>query len=100
MRCFFTAIKCKELYGSIASIGIGAIFLVQPLINLGGASGAFPLTGVTLPFISYGGSSLVSLFIGIGIYLNISMERAAKEKKLKEKKQHDLKMKVVPFPKA
>ena len=86
MRCFFTAIKCKELYGSIASIGIGAIFLVQPIINLGGASGAFPLTGVTLPFISYGGSSLVSLFIGIGIYLNISMERAAKEKKLKREK--------------
>ena len=62
MRCFFTAIKCKELYGSIASIGIGAIFLVQPLINLGGASGAFPLTGVTLPFINYG-FSLVSIFI-------------------------------------
>lgn len=100
IRCFLTAVKCKDIYASIASIGIGAIFLVQPLINLGGASGAFPLTGVTLPFISYGGSSLVSLFIGIGVYLNISMERVAREKKLREKKKQELKMKVVPFPKS
>lgn len=100
IRCFLTALKCKDIYASIVSIGIGAIFLVQPLVNLGGASGAFPLTGVTLPFISYGGSSLVSLFIGIGVYLNISMERVAREKKLREKKKQDLKMKVVPFPKS
>ncbi|MDE5978212.1 MAG: FtsW/RodA/SpoVE family cell cycle protein [Turicibacter sp.] len=100
LRCFSNAIKCKDMYGALVSVGIGAIFLIQPLVNLGGASGAFPLTGVTLPFISYGGSSLVSLFAGIGVYLNVAMIRVVKEKKQKEENQETIKKKVLQFPKS
>lgn len=100
VRCFLTAVKCKDMFAALVSVGIGTIFLVQPIINLGGASGAFPLTGVTLPFISYGGSSLVSLFLGIGIYLNVRMEMVAQQKKLREQQKQALKTKVVVFPKA
>ncbi len=100
IRCFLTAVKCKDMFAALVSVGIGTIFLVQPIINLGGASGAFPLTGVTLPFISYGGSSLVSLFLGVGVYLNVRMEMVAQQKKLREQKKQALKTKVVAFPKV
>lgn len=99
-RCFFTALKSKDIYASIVCIGIGAIFLVQPVVNLGGASGAIPLTGVTLPFISYGGSSIMSLFIAIGVYCNVRMEIIAQQKRLKKKREESVKLKVVPFPKS
>lgn len=78
-------------------MGVGAIFLAQPFINLGGASGAIPLTGVTLPLISYGGSSLMSMFLGIGLYLNISMEQFISTKRLKEQREQMIKTKVVPL---
>lgn len=99
MRCFYTATKSKDIYAALIAVGIGSIFLVQPFINLGGASGAIPLTGVTLPFISYGGSSLVSLLIGMGIYFNITMEVASQQKKVVIKKKESLNQKVVLFPK-
>ena len=88
------------MFAALVSVGVGTIFFVQPIINLGGASGALPLTGVTLPFISYGGSSLVSLFLGVGIYLNVRMEMIAQHKKMREQKKQLLKTKVVPFPKS
>ena len=100
MRCFYTAIKSKDIYASLIAVGVGSIFLVHPFINLGGASGAIPLTGVTLPFISYGGSSLVSLLIGMGIYFNITMEVVSQQKKARIKKQESIRQKVVPFPKS
>ena len=56
------------------------MFLLQPVINLGGASGTIPLTGVTLPFISYGGTSLMVLFFTIGVYLNVRIEMLSKLK--------------------
>lgn len=100
IRCFLTAVKSKDIYASIVCIGIGSIFLVQPVVNLGGASGAIPLTGVTLPFISYGGSSIMSLFIAIGVYFNVRMEIIAQQKRLKKKREQSVKLKVVPFPKS
>ena len=79
-RCFLTAFKCKDLFGSLVCIGVGAMFLLQPVINLGGASGTIPLTGVTLPFIGYGGTSLMVLFFTIGVYLNVRIEMLSKLK--------------------
>ena len=100
MRCFYTAIKSKDIYASLIAVGVGSIFLVQPFIDLGGASGAIALTGVTLPFISYGGSSLVSLLLGMGVYFNITMEVVSQQKKARIKKQESIHQKVVPFPKS
>ncbi|HAX73281.1 MAG TPA: FtsW/RodA/SpoVE family cell cycle protein [Firmicutes bacterium] len=82
MRCFLTAVKCDDKFGSLICIGVGALFLVQPVINLGGASGFIPLTGVTLPFISYGGSSMMSTLLVMGLYFNV---RLYTERKLREK---------------
>ncbi len=79
LRCFLLAAKCKDLFGSLLMIGIGSMFLVQPVVNLGGASGFIPLTGVTLPFISYGGSSTMVFFIAVGVYLNVA--KAVKQAK-------------------
>ena len=53
--------------------GIASIIGFQTFINLGGLLGIIPLTGVPLPFISYGGTSVVLLSLGMGILLNVSM---------------------------
>ena len=58
--------------------GIVAMLLFQQIQNIGMTIGLLPITGITLPFISYGGSSLLSYMIMIGIILNISMEKNKK----------------------
>ena len=57
----------------LMAIGISSMVGIQSFINLGGISGVIPLTGVPLPFVSYGGSSLLQLSISMGILVNISM---------------------------
>lgn len=69
------ASKAKERFGVFLALGVTALFFWQVAINLGGVLGLMPLTGVTLPLLSYGGSSLVSILIGISFLLNISMRR-------------------------
>lgn len=79
--------KCKDPFGSLLAVGIASMIGIQSFINLGGASGIIPITGVPLPFISYGGSSLLLLSLSIGLLVNVSMftnyERKYKEKKEK-----------------
>lgn len=67
-----TANKTKDLFGCFLMIGIISLIGVQTLINLGVVVGLFPVTGVTLPLMSYGGSSLTITLIAMGILLNIS----------------------------
>jgi rod shape determining protein RodA len=69
------ASKAKESFGVFLALGVTALFFWQVAINLGGVLGLMPLTGVTLPLLSYGGSSLVTILIGISLLLNISMRR-------------------------
>ena len=71
---FYTAWRCKDAFGSLLAIGISCMISFQALVNLGGVSQRIPLTGVPLPFISYGGSSLLVCLIAMGILLNISMQ--------------------------
>ncbi|WP_428908776.1 FtsW/RodA/SpoVE family cell cycle protein [Niallia sp. Krafla_26] len=73
LRGIFIGIKCKDPFGSLLAIGISSMIGIQSFINLGGISGVIPLTGVPLPFVSYGGSSLLQLCISMGILFNISM---------------------------
>lgn len=69
----YTGLHCKDAFGSLLAIGISGMIGIQTIVNLGAASGILPVTGVTLPFISYGGSSLILLMMSVGILVNISM---------------------------
>lgn len=69
------AMRSKEPFGTILAVGIASMMFWQVLINIGMALGLLPVVGVTLPLVSYGGSSLVTTMLGIGILLNISMRR-------------------------
>ncbi len=61
-----------DLFAKYVAVGIVSWILVQAFVNMGVNLNVVPLTGVTLPFVSYGGSSLISLLIATGILLNIS----------------------------
>ena len=65
------AIDCNDLYGKYLIFGLSFLLMFQTLLNLSVVVGLVPITGVTLPFISYGGSSLVVSMISIGIILNV-----------------------------
>lgn len=69
---FVIGIRCKDTFGSLLAIGISGMIGVQTVVNLGAITGWLPVTGVPLPFISYGGSSLILLMMSVGILINIS----------------------------
>ena len=71
-RGFVTAKTSQNKFSQIAALGITSWIILQALINIGSMIGVLPLTGIPLPFISYGGSALVAELIGVGILLNIS----------------------------
>jgi len=71
----YIANSSKDVFSKIVSVGICAMIFFQVVINIGMVMGLMPVVGVTLPLISYGGSSIVTSLIGIGIVLNISMRR-------------------------
>ena len=74
-KCLYIAKTAKDSTGSLIASGIAGIFLFHMVENIGMVMGLLPITGVPLPFISYGGSSLITNFICIGILLNISSKR-------------------------
>jgi cell division protein FtsW len=75
MRGIKIALNATDLYSSYLAMGITSFFGLQVLINMGVVMGLLPTKGLTLPLISYGGSSLVISLLGIGILLNISTKR-------------------------
>jgi len=66
------ALGAPDLYGSFVAVGIISMVAIQVMINIGVVSGLIPVTGITLPFLSYGGSSLTLMLMAIGVLLNIS----------------------------
>lgn len=73
-RCFYIAYNAKDRLGSFIAIGVGTMFLVQSFENIGMTIGLTPVTGITLPFLSYGGSSMVTNLVAIGLVLNVKMK--------------------------
>jgi len=71
-RGFRVALKAPDVFGSLLAAGITAMITAQAAVNLGVVSGSLPVTGIPLPFISFGGSSLIFTLAGIGLLLNIS----------------------------
>ncbi len=71
-RLFWIAMKVRDRFGKFMLVGFGAIISIQALINIASISGLVPLTGVPLPFISYGGTALAVFLTMAGISVNIS----------------------------
>ncbi|MFD2443380.1 FtsW/RodA/SpoVE family cell cycle protein [Bacillus sp. CGMCC 1.16607] len=91
LKGILIGMRCKDPFGSLLAIGISSMIGIQSFINLAGISGLIPMTGVPLPFISYGGSSLLQLSIAMGILVNVSMfvnyEHKYKQKQEKPKSE-------------
>lgn len=66
------AMYSTNTFSNLVAVGITAMIMIQAVINIGVVSGAFPVTGITLPFLSYGGSSLTLMLVAVGILLNLS----------------------------
>lgn len=71
-RGYKIAITAKDLYGKMLATGITTYIIFQALLNIGVVTSSIPVTGITLPFFSYGGSSLSITLFSVGILLNIS----------------------------
>jgi rod shape determining protein RodA len=67
VRCFRAAVLAADTFGGLIAFGFGVLLLFQMSVNIGVNLNVIPVTGLTLPFISYGGSSMVSLSVGIGL---------------------------------
>ncbi|GIP39788.1 stage V sporulation protein E [Paenibacillus sp. J31TS4] len=74
-RGIIVSLRSTDAFGMITGIGIVSMIGIQALINIGGVTNSIPMTGVTLPFISYGGSSILATLAGMGILLGISREQ-------------------------
>ncbi|TGE32740.1 FtsW/RodA/SpoVE family cell cycle protein [Desulfosporosinus sp. Sb-LF] len=73
MRAFAVSLKAKDRFGQILAAGIGILLGTETLIILAGVTKLLPLTGIPLPWVSYGGSSLIVHFILLGVLQNISI---------------------------
>ncbi|GAB6152364.1 FtsW/RodA/SpoVE family cell cycle protein [Desulfosporosinus burensis] len=85
MRAFVVSIRAKDRFGQILAAGIGILLGTETLIILAGVTKLFPLTGLPLPWVSYGGSSLIVHFILLGVLLNISNATATSSHSTKNK---------------
>jgi rod shape determining protein RodA len=74
-RGLMIAQRAGDRFGVLAASGITAIVFWQAVINVGMTTGLLPVVGITLPFFSYGGSSLLCLLLGVGLVMNVSMRR-------------------------
>ncbi|MFQ5881067.1 MAG: rod shape-determining protein RodA [Candidatus Methylomirabilales bacterium] len=69
------ASEAKDLFGALMAFGIMAMIMLQVLVNIGMVMGIMPVVGFPLPFLSYGGSSLLVTFISVGLVINVRMRR-------------------------
>lgn len=75
IRGLYIALRCEDDFGKLLAVGLTSIIALQSFIIMGGDTRLVPLTGITLPFVSYGGSSLASNFLLLGILMCISAPR-------------------------
>lgn len=75
-ECVFVGRKAKDLSGKLICCGVGSVIGLQSFINICVATGLMPNTGTPLPFVSYGLTSIVSLYIGMGLVLNVGLQKS------------------------
>ena len=74
IECIIIAKRAKDLSGRLLCCGVAALIGFQSFVNICVVTGLMPNTGLPLPFVSYGLTSLVSSFIGIGLVLNVGLQ--------------------------
>ena len=74
-RIWRAAATSRDLFGTLVCVGVLCMFVFQIFENMGMTMGIMPITGIPLPFVSYGGSSIVAAFAGLGLVLNVGMRR-------------------------
>jgi rod shape determining protein RodA len=74
-RAFRIALLSRDPFGTYVAVGVFAMIAIQVFVNVGMTIGIMPITGIPLPFISYGGSALIADFIGIGLLQSVYMRR-------------------------
>ena len=84
-ECICMSLRAKDLSGKILCCGMGGLIALQSFINICVATGMAPNTGTPLPFVSYGLTSLVSLYIGMGLVLNVGLQSSAYNKEIMKK---------------
>ena len=84
-ECIRMSLRAKDLSGKILCCGMGGLIALQSFINICVATGMAPNTGTPLPFVSYGLTSLVSLYIGMGLVLNVGLQSSAYNKEIMKK---------------
>jgi cell division protein FtsW len=87
---FNIALRCRDPFGKRLAAGLTALVCGQAAVNLAAVMGLAPLTGIPLPFVSYGGSSLIVALMCVGILLNIAVdERAAGSAEVPDRGRRD-----------
>ncbi len=89
LECLITSRKAKDLSGKLLCCGIASIVAIQSFINIGVATRMLPNTGTPLPFVSYGLTSLVSLYIGMGMVLNVGLQTRIQVAKPRRRRKED-----------
>ena len=87
LRIILVGVRAKNPFNSMMAIGVGGLMLMQTFVNIGGISGLIPSTGVTFPFLSQGGNSLLVLSVAIAFVLNI--DASEKREALYQSYHHD-----------
>ena len=83
-ECIRMSLRAKDLSGKIICCGMGSVIALQSFLNICVATGMGPNTGTPLPFVSYGLSSLISLYIGMGLVLNVGLQSSAYNKEIQK----------------
>ena len=84
-ECIRMSLRAKDLSGKILCCGVGGLVALQSFINICVATGLAPNTGTPLPFVSYGLTSLISLYIGMGLVLNVGLQSSTYNKEIMKK---------------
>jgi cell division protein FtsW len=100
-RGFRVAMRAHDDFGTYLALGVTCWIAFQTLVNLGGITRSIPLTGIPLPFVSYGGSSLIMVMAGIGVLLSVSRysrESAPERRPARRQAQQVRRRQAVPQP--
>ena len=71
IRCIYIGMNARNSLGTYMCVGVAAMLIFQTFENIGMCVGLFPVTGITLPFFSYGGSSLLTTMMAIGLVMSV-----------------------------